>query len=157
MCVVGDDAEAVLADTNSGKQVARLTGHLHYSFAAAWHPSGCVLATGSQDMTTRLWDVRYLKTSFATLMGRIGAVRSLRFSGDGRFLAMAEPADFVHLFDVASGYRLSQEVDLFGEISGCCFSPDSEMLFTGVADVTYSSLLQFQQTRSCSQHDHFLC
>ena len=35
----------------------------------------------------------------------MGAVRSLRFSPDGRFLAMAEPADFVHIFDVNSGFR----------------------------------------------------
>lgn len=35
----------------------------------------------------------------------MGAVRSLRFSSDGRFLAMAEPADFVHVFDVKSGFH----------------------------------------------------
>lgn len=35
----------------------------------------------------------------------MGAVRSLRFSSDGRFLAMAEPADFVHVFDVDEGFQ----------------------------------------------------
>eukprot|EP00193_Tetraselmis_chui_P012501 CAMPEP_0177784686 /NCGR_PEP_ID=MMETSP0491_2-20121128/19864_1 /TAXON_ID=63592 /ORGANISM="Tetraselmis chuii, Strain PLY429" /LENGTH=426 /DNA_ID=CAMNT_0019305531 /DNA_START=336 /DNA_END=1616 /DNA_ORIENTATION=+ len=157
MCVVGDDAEAVLADSDSGKVAATLRGHLHYSFAAAWHPDGRVFATGSQDMSTRLWDLRYLKRSFGTLMGQIGAVRSLRYSSDGRFLAVAEPADFVHLYDVASDYRQCQEVDMFGEISGCCFSPDSDVLFTSIADATYSSLLQFKQSRGHRAFDHFVC
>lgn len=34
----------------------------------------------------------------------MGAIRSLRFSPDGRFLAMAEPADFVHIYDVQAGF-----------------------------------------------------
>jgi hypothetical protein len=32
-----------------------------------------------QDMTTRLWDLRYPATSFALLKAHIGAVRALRF------------------------------------------------------------------------------
>lgn len=32
-----------------------------------------------QDMTTRLWDLRYPAASFALLKAHIGAVRSLRF------------------------------------------------------------------------------
>lgn len=64
----------------------------------------------------RLWDVRNLKESFKILKGRIGAIRSLRFSGDGRHLVMAEPADFVHVFETGKDYSRSQEIDLFGEV-----------------------------------------
>jgi hypothetical protein len=64
----------------------------------------------------RLWDVRNLKEAVKVLKGRIGAVRSLRFSGDGRHLAMAEPADFVHVFETGKDYGRSQEIDLFGEV-----------------------------------------
>ena len=65
---------------------------------------------GAQDATTRLWDVRHTAKSFATLKAHMGAVRSLRFSPDGRTLAVAEPADFVDLYDVAAGYDSRQEV-----------------------------------------------
>ena len=58
-----------------------------------------------QDTTTRIWDIRQPGKSLAVLSGRMGAVRSLRFSSDGRFLAMAEPADFVHVFDVKAGFH----------------------------------------------------
>lgn len=69
-----------------------------------------------QDSTTRVWDIRYLASALTVVRGRIGAVRSLRFSPDGNFLAMAEPADFVHLLDVKSDFSRSQEIDLFGEV-----------------------------------------
>lgn len=58
-----------------------------------------------QDTTTRVWDIRQPSQSLVVLSGRMGAVRSLRFSSDGRFLAMAEPADFVHVFDVDEGFE----------------------------------------------------
>jgi WD40 repeat protein len=56
-----------------------------------------------QDMTTRLWDIRYPARSFALLKAHIGAVRSLRFSPCGRFLAAAEPADYVTIYDASQG------------------------------------------------------
>ena len=57
-----------------------------------------------QDTTTRIWDMRKLDRSVHTFCGEMSAVRSLRYSPDGRFLAVAEAADFVNLYDVASGY-----------------------------------------------------
>lgn len=69
---------------------------------------GCTqywLLADMQDTTTRIWDIRQPGKSLAVLSGRMGAVRSLRFSSDGRFLAMAEPADFVHVFDVKAGFQ----------------------------------------------------
>lgn len=48
IAVVGDDPVARLTDVKTGKPVAALKGHLDYSFAAAWHPDGNLLATGNQ-------------------------------------------------------------------------------------------------------------
>lgn len=140
---------------NGFKEIASLEGHLDYSFSSAWHPDGRVLATGNQDTTCRLWDVRNLSQSFAVLKGRIGAVRGLKYSPDGRFLAVSEPADFVHVYDASAGYCAAQEIDLFGEIAGVAFSPDdAEALFVGIADRTYGSLLEFRRRRL---HDYLDC
>jgi len=145
ICVVGDDTEGYIYDLGSGKKVLSLKGHYDYSFAAAWHPDGNIIATGNQDKTTRLYDLRQPSQSFALLKAHIGAVRSLRFSPDGAFLAVAEPADYVTLYDMASGCRRAQTIDLFGEVSGVSFSPDGERLYIAVADITYSSAIQFDK------------
>ncbi|XP_075518796.1 putative WD repeat-containing protein C2A9.03 isoform X2 [Primulina tabacum] len=147
LAVLGDSAECLIADAQSGKVVSNLKGHIDYSFASAWHPNGQVLATGNQDTTCRLWDIRNLSESFAILKGRMGAIRTIRFTSDGRFMAMAEPADFVHIFDTSSDYSRGQEIDLFGEIAGISFSPDTEALFVGVSDRTYGSLLELNRKR----------
>ncbi|KAL9394385.1 hypothetical protein Peur_013670 [Populus x canadensis] len=145
LAVLGDSAECLIADSNSGKVTGSLKGHLDYSFSSAWHPDGLILATGNQDTTCRLWDIRNLSQSLAVLKGNMGAIRALKFTSDGKFLAMAEPADFVHVFDTQSDYLKCQEIDLFGEIAGISFSPDTEALFVGVADRTYGSLLEFNR------------
>ncbi|KAK7282797.1 hypothetical protein RIF29_11861 [Crotalaria pallida] len=147
LAVLGDSTECLIADANTGKVTANLKGHLDYSFASAWHPDGRILATGNQDTTCRLWDVRNLSQSLAVLKGRMGAIRAISFTTDGRFLAMAEPADFVHIFDSQYGYAQGQEIDIFGEIAGLSFSPDTEALFVGIADRTYGSLLEFTRRR----------
>ncbi|KAM7253144.1 hypothetical protein ACFE04_025762 [Oxalis oulophora] len=151
LAVLGDSDECLLADSHSGKVTGTLKGHLDYSFASAWHPGGHILATGNQDTTCRLWDIRNLSQSMAVLKGRMGAIRAVNFTTDGRFLAIAEPADFVHVFDTGSGYVKCQDIDLFGEIAGISFSPDTEALFVSVADRTYGSLLEFTRRR-CHQY-----
>lgn len=145
LAVLGDSSEGLLVDAQSGKVVNELKGHLDYSFSSAWHPDGRILATGNQDTTCRIWDIRNLSKSLSVLNGRMGAIRAIKFTSDGRFMAMAEPADFVHIFDTQFHYAIGQEIDLFGEIGGICFSPDTESLFIGVADRTYGSLLEFNR------------
>ena len=147
-CVVGDAKDAWLVDAAKGRRIAKMEGHLDFSFAAAWHPDGNVFATGNQDATTRVWDARHLGQSLAVLRGRMGAIRSLRFSGDGRFLAAAEPADFVHVYDTKSGFEVRQTLDHFGETAGVAFSPDAEAVFVGVADLTYGSVMEYARTRT---------
>ncbi|XP_017700707.2 uncharacterized WD repeat-containing protein C2A9.03-like isoform X2 [Phoenix dactylifera] len=156
LAVLGDSTDCLLADSQSGKVIGDLKGHSDYSFASAWHPNGRILATGNQDKTCRLWDVRKLSQSFAVLKGRMGAVRGIKFSADGRFMAMAEPADFVHIYDTRADYGHAQEIDLFGEIAGITFSPDTEALFVGIADRTYGSLLEFRRRRRFHYLDSLL-
>lgn len=142
LCVVGDHPEAVLLDSTSGSKIATLRGHYDYSFAAAWHPDGNIVATGNQDLTTRIYDLRMVSRSLCVLHAQIGAVRSLRFAPDGKTLAVAEPADYVTLYNVVNDYATCQSLDVFGEISGIGYSPDSKRFYAAVSDVHYASLLQ---------------
>ncbi|CAI0453139.1 unnamed protein product [Linum tenue] len=154
--VVGDNLDALLVDSQNGKTVSTMSGHLDYSFASAWHPNGLVFATGNQDKTCRVWDIRNLSSPVATLKGNLGAVRSIRFSSDGQFMVVAEPADFVHVYSTQQNYQRRQEVDFFGEISGVALSPDDESLYIGIWDRTYASLLQYNRRHSYGYLDSCL-
>ena len=63
---------AHLTDLKSGKPVQKLKGHLDYSFAAAWHPEGNLLATGNQVGSTALI------ANLAAHMQQSAAVRQMR-------------------------------------------------------------------------------
>ncbi|GKA39076.1 uncharacterized WD repeat-containing protein-like protein isoform X1 [Tanacetum coccineum] len=102
-----------------------------YSFASAWHPDGRVFATGNQD---RVYDLRNLSNPVSILKGNMGTVWSVRFSSNGQFLMVAEPADFGHVYETNKNYEKRQEIDIFGEISGVSLSPDDETLYVGVWD-----------------------
>ncbi|XP_058207677.1 uncharacterized WD repeat-containing protein C2A9.03-like isoform X2 [Rhododendron vialii] len=166
--IVGNNPEGMLVDSGTGKMVASLVGHLDFSSASAWHPDGLTFATGNQDKTCRIWDARNLSKSVTALKGNLGAIRSIRYSSDGHFMAMAEPDDFVHVFDAKSGYEKEQEIDFFGEISGMSFSPDTESLFIGVhtaieirlaigvCNRRFDGLLEFSRRRNNSCPDSII-
>lgn len=156
LAVVGDDRDALLVDSRNGKVTSTLVGHLDYSFASAWHPDGVTFATGNQDKTCRVWDIRNPSTSLAVLRGNIGAIRCIRYSSDGRFLLFSEPADFVHVYSTAECYRKRQEIDFFGEISGISLSPDDESLFVGVCDRVYASLLNYRLVHANGYLDSYM-
>ncbi|KAK1290284.1 hypothetical protein QJS10_CPB18g00747 [Acorus calamus] len=147
--VVGDHCDGLLIDSRDGKVVSTVVGHLDYSFSSAWHPNGFNFATGNQDKTCRVWDVRNLSSSVSVLKSNMGAIRSIRYSSDGRFMAIAEPADFVHIYNTDLNYEKRQEIDFFGEISGMSLSPDDESLYIGIWDRTYASLFQYRR-----RHDY---
>ncbi|XP_076915483.1 putative WD repeat-containing protein C2A9.03 [Bidens hawaiensis] len=156
IAVVGDHRDALLVDSTSGLTVGTVKGHRDYSFASAWYSDGRIFATGSQDKTCRVWDVRSLAKPVTVLKGNMAAVRSLRFSTDGQFLAVAEAADFVNVYNTSLNYERRLEIDLFGEIAGVSFSPDDETLFIGVSDQNYPSLLQFNKRHKYGYLDSFV-
>lgn len=138
------------------QRVTSVVGHRDYSFASAWHPDGRVFATGNQDKTCRVWDLRNLSNPTAILKGNMGAVRSIRFSNDGQFMVVAEPADFVHVYSTRQNYETRQELDFFGEISGVSLSPDDESICVGIWDRTYASLLQYNRKHTYEYLDSFM-
>lgn len=151
VAVASDDNVVQVIDGESGDRVAQLRGHEHYSFATGWHPNGRLFATGSQDRTCQVWDARNMSHSVCVLGAHMGAVRSLRFSPCGRFMMMAEPRDFIHVYDVNGGcFDRCQEIDLFGEVAGFAISPGSESLFVAVSDRLYSSLIEFERRNTAS-------
>eukprot|EP00299_Pterocystis_sp_00344_P011724 c5517_g1_i1.p2 GENE.c5517_g1_i1~~c5517_g1_i1.p2 ORF type:complete len:186 (+),score=38.29 c5517_g1_i1:856-1413(+) len=145
LCVVGDMSPAFIIDCRIGKRVLTLHGHTDYSFSSTWHPNGLHVATGNQDKTCRVWDLRSPKHSHSVIRGEMASIRSLRYNHDGTLLTLSEAADFVHIVDVQNNYSNKQVIDVFGEIAGFAMSPDSENLFLAISDGNFGSLMEFHR------------
>ncbi|KAL9128035.1 MAG: hypothetical protein Q9217_003199 [Psora testacea] len=146
--LVCDDKWPVLADAETGEQLAKLPGHTDHGFACAWAPDGVTMATGYQDGIVQIWDARQLKEAVARIPGEQGGVRAMQFSplGSGKpVLVLAEPADFVHVVD-ADTWASKQTIDFFGEIAGITMPPDGRNLYIANADAVFGGLMEFERT-----------
>jgi WD40 repeat protein len=91
------------------------------------------------------------------LKGNMGGISSINFTSDGELMAMAESADFVHIFDTKQHYENAQVIDFFGEVSGLSFSPDTQSLFIGVEpeqDMIGSTLLWYDKCRNLERYNY---
>ncbi|MGW0435459.1 WD40 domain-containing protein [Micromonospora sp. NPDC003197] len=112
-----------------------LTGHTDVVTSVAFSLDGKTLATGSRDMTVRLWDVATGKSA-AALTGHTESVESVAFSPDGKILASGSGDKTVRLWDVASGATTATLTGHNGWITSVAFSPDGRTLATGNGDDT---------------------
>jgi U3 small nucleolar RNA-associated protein 21 len=55
---VSDEAEVVLLERASGKELRRLKGHQDHILDLAFSPDGRFLVSGSYDLTALVWKVR---------------------------------------------------------------------------------------------------
>ncbi|HEX6185160.1 MAG TPA: hypothetical protein VFZ44_14845 [Pyrinomonadaceae bacterium] len=80
------DGGVKLWDTDTGAELATLSGHNGAVHAVAFSPDGRTLATGGGDTSVKLWSTASFK-ELVTLGGHTDAVMSVAFSPDGRTLA----------------------------------------------------------------------
>lgn len=140
---VGDSRKVRILDIRSCVEVATLQGHLDHCFSVSWSSCGRYLASGSQDRSSRIFDIRKANQSLHTLVGNMAPVRSVKFSPCGSLFTMMEADDFVHVFDVHSNFRESQVIDFFGEISGITFDPEGNNFYIGCAGNENGGIFEF--------------
>ncbi len=86
--LVAPDDRVTRVWSDTGKQLAILTGHEGSILDARWSPDGSLIATASIDATVRIWDAR-TGDELARLGDGASQWWTARFSNDGKYLATA--------------------------------------------------------------------
>jgi WD40 repeat protein len=122
----------------------KLQGHqsevLSVAFGSGGGQEQQLLASGSTDMTVRLWDT-HTRECVAVLEGHISYVNSVVFSPDSRLLASASRDNTVRLWDVVERKaKVAFPVHVLrghtGSVFSVSFSPDGRQLASGSDDCT---------------------
>ncbi|CCH42155.1 Vegetative incompatibility protein [Wickerhamomyces ciferrii] len=151
--IVGDNINSFILDdrVSANKPVNIIKGHKDFSFACDWSHNGTSIATGNQDSTVRVYDIRNLKENQYCMKGEIeSSVRNVKFNNNDSMLAFSEGIDYVNLVDlnsIDSGQGSKQVISMFGKIVGLDFSNyddgTGEMLTVGINDESIGGILQY--------------
>lgn len=138
----GYDGEIKLWNTYSGNMEAKLRGHRpRWSLSKkevgirslAFSPDGNSFASGSEDMTVRIWNTEQHSIR-ATLKGHTGWVTALAFSEDGNTVASGDTDGAVRVWNVRKKREDAVLEGHFNQILALAFSPDGNTLASGSAD-----------------------
>jgi WD40 repeat protein len=105
------------------------------SLNVAFSPDGQRLATGGEENTVKIWDVRTGR-ELRPLRGHTGDVYTVAFSPDGQSVASAGEDSSVKVWDSHSGNLVRSFRGHTGLVSSVAFSPDGRLLVSGSRDHT---------------------
>jgi WD40 repeat protein len=124
-----------LPDRPDPTQPATAAGHTGGVTCCAFSPDGTLLASASDDGTTRLWHLPG-GTQRLVLTGHTGGVWGCAFSPDGTLLATTSDDGTARLWRVADGSTAAVLAGHDGWVTCCAFSPDGALLATAAVDGT---------------------
>ncbi|HIE09351.1 MAG TPA: WD40 repeat domain-containing protein [Armatimonadetes bacterium] len=110
-------------------------GHWGSVFSVSFSPDGRLLASGSEDWTVKIWEVK-TKKCIATFEGHEDFVNSVSFSPDGRLLASGSSDWTVKIWEVETGRCIATLKGHKGSVHSVSFSPNGRLLASGSGDNT---------------------
>ncbi len=128
----GYDGNVLIWEKQSGRQLAKMTGHRGAIYRIDLSKDGVTVATAGLDGQVKLWDANTYQL-IATL-GHGSPVYSVSFHPDGSRLAAGSSDGLIRIWDIATH---SQVAELHGHsdyVHSVDFSPDGTQLVSGSGD-----------------------
>lgn len=132
------DNAIVIWDALAEREVLTLPGKGGsdtWVYSIAFSPDGLWLATGLDNRTVRLWNVRTWH-AFRDYRGEERKVIYTAFSPDGQWLATGKDGKTIEIWDVVSGKKLAALSGHKKDVYAVSFSPDGRWLASASADKT---------------------
>lgn len=141
-------------DLMSGGLTATSTfyGHMKSVRTLDFHPYSEYVASGSNDTSVRLWDVRKNNTCIETYRGHIANVNSVRFSPDGSWIASAGTEGCLIIWDIRQRKKIIEFQEHASPITCIQFHPFEFLIAAGRNDGTVD-LYDLEERKLISRTD----
>jgi len=108
-------------------------GHSDSVRSVAISPDGKTLASGSEDNSIKLWDMKTGK-EIRSLTGHSDSVRSVAISADGKTLASGSEDNSIKLWDMKTGKEIRSLIGHSDSVRSVAISADGKTLASGSGD-----------------------
>nr|UXY88416.1 TATA box-binding protein-associated factor chain TAFII 90 [Cryptomonas curvata] len=112
-------------------------GHKSDINVTRWHPSNSIMATGSDDCTVRLWDIKTAR-SVSSYKKFDNNIYNIEFSPDGFEISISGLANYIDIWDIRTGKILKRIKDKNSDklVKNLIYSPDGHFLVHNVKSKT---------------------
>ena len=121
------------SDNNFGACLQTLAGHTNVVESVAFAPDGQLLASGSDDLTVKLWQVS-TGACLQTLTGHTDVINCVTFAPDGQTLASGSSDDTVKFWSAGNGACRQTLAQFADQVTTLAFAPGGQTLASGGED-----------------------
>lgn len=128
-------SQPVKTTSENSDQPDTLKGHSSDVNSVTFSPDGQMLATGSDDLTIKLWNLA-TKQEIRTFKGHTSWVWAIAISPDGQTIASGSADKTIKLWNLNTGKEIRTLIGHSDGVASVAFSPDGKLLASSSLDKT---------------------